>query len=227
MIIAGPRGAALVRVAAAMFPAVSAQQISSALFFGGLLLGFVANFGCLALCQSDPRVRCPYCRNQRINARLALATEHCEHCGRPVPFQRPLNEVPGPLRATTPDDPKLPSVDEFRLDVRKYSHYSIFVVALPTLAIFLASGWLVLGVLLYRSQATPTPRAANRAEAWLIVACIVSPPLLYAAAACARWQRLPLLTCRHCRRALISRRNVVIASRHCWRCQARVLRDGV
>jgi hypothetical protein len=228
MIVAGPRGAPIVQSVATVMPYVSQQHIRDAMLAGGILLAFGIFLSCLILSQSDPRVRCPHCRHPRMNTKLALATEHCETCGRPVPFERPLNVEPEAPRAATSDDPKLPTVYEYRLDLRRYFRYSVFVLFLPTIFFLLASVWLVLGVIMYRREPPPAPRVpVTRVEMWLAIACMASPPLLYAVVALARWRRPSLLTCRRCRRALIARRNEVIASRHCPRCHGRVLRDAV
>jgi hypothetical protein len=209
--------APLVQVMAAVFPVVTSQQIGDAMLAGGIMVGFAACLLCLTICQSDARVRCPHCRQPRMNAALALATEHCETCGRPVPFERSLNvkSDPPPTPATA-DDPRLPSVDDFLRDFRRYIWYFLYVVVYPTLAILLVSIVLVMSVLVIRAEPPPAPRAPIvGVERWLAVASMVSPPLLYAVVALCRWRRPSLLTCPHCRSALIQKRNVVIASRHC------------
>lgn len=229
MTASGPRGAPLVQTLAAVFPAVSPMQFGSVMLIGGIFLGMTSHLICLAISQSDSRLRCPCCRRMRMNVALALATEHCDACGRPVPFERPLHgKAEPPPRPATADDPRLPSIDEFRWNLAKYHQHWVFVVALPTLVILLASLGLVVAVLASRMEPPPAPRVRLVGiEWWLAAASIVSPPLLYATVALCRWRRPQLLTCPCCRRALFQRQNVVIASRHCGRCGTRVLRDEV
>jgi uncharacterized protein (DUF983 family) len=210
----------------AQVPAFSGWLAGDVAFGGGLLSGFAAFLICVAISGTNPRSRCPHCRHPRLNAALAMATEHCENCGQSVPFDRPLDAVviEGPTPAT-PDNPKLPAVADFLQAWQAYVRYSFRVIAYPTIAIMFVSMALVLAVLVNRTPAAGIPRPARDFVAWLIFGSMFSPPMLYAVVATCRWRRPELLSCPHCRKPLMQLRQVVVASRHCGHCGGRVLRQ--
>jgi len=206
-----------------ILPTVDPVNLRIGILGGSIIAAGVTALVCLSLAISNSGVHCCYCRHPRLNEALAIATEHCETCGRHLPFYRPLHgkyeTIPTP--ATT-DDRNRPAASAFIGDVVAYFRYLQRVILWPTTGIGTGCVLLLLALIL-----TSAEQQALRSTIALLLVLVGLLPTLYLIIAWACWRRPALLTCPHCNRFLVALRSIVIASRHCPHCGCRLLREPV
>jgi hypothetical protein len=183
----------------------------------GMLLSAI----CLTLSQSSQQLLCPCCRRPRMLDTLALTSEHCQHCGRYVPFAdspqpRPKQAPQSTIAACTM---KLPSVGEY-LQARHHFLWRQLGYRISLTGALLFVGYLIvfLGVQI---------RGSSAIEAWWALTTILAPATIWLIGSFLCWQRSPLLRCYFCRKGLVSGWPIVVATRHCPHCGRRTLAQQV